>query len=187
MPGQVGREARRLGARELGRVGVLLLREHRRARGEGVVELDEAVLVARPLHDLGAEAREVHAELRREVQVVDQGVAAADRVEAVGAGTREAELGRRGLAVDREAHAREGARAERAVGRGRDRVPEAGAVAVEHPDVGEQVVRQAHRLRALAVRVAGQQRVEVGLGLGQQCLGQIARSSVICSVERSRR
>ncbi len=35
------------------------------------------------------------------------------------------------------------------------------------------MVRQADRLRALAVRVARQQRVDVGLCLGQQCLSQI--------------
>ena len=53
-PGEVRRQARRLRAGQLGGVRVLLLGQHRRARGEGVVELDEAVLVAGPEDDLGA-------------------------------------------------------------------------------------------------------------------------------------
>ena len=58
------------------------------------------------------------------------------------------------------------------VERGVDRVAQADPVAVEHPHVGEQVVRQAHGLRPLAVGVAGQDRVEVGLGLGEQRLAE---------------
>ena len=52
--------------------------------------------------------------------------------------------------------------AERALLAGRrTRGPGGPAVAREHPDVGQQVVGQAHGLRALQVGVAGQQRVEV--------------------------
>ena len=83
-------------------------------------------------------------------------------------------LGHRGP-VHGEAHPGQRPRAQRALGRGVDDVPQAGAVAAEHPDVCQQVVGQAHRLGALPVRVAGQERVDVGLGLAQQRLGQAAQ------------
>ena len=69
-------------------------------------------------------------------------------------------------AVGVEVHARQRARAERQdVGLRRRRSAKPRAVALEHPDVREQVVRQVDRLAALQVRVAGQRPVEVLLGL----------------------
>src|SRR3712207_8306964 len=50
---------RSLGAQQLGGVGVLLLRHDRRAARPGVRQLDEAELLRRPHHELGAEPREV--------------------------------------------------------------------------------------------------------------------------------
>jgi hypothetical protein len=176
---QVGGQARRLGACQLCRVGVLLLGEHRRARRERVVQLHEAVLVAGPQDDLGAEPRQVHAELSGEVQVVDQRVAAGDRVEAVGAGALEPEVGGHGRPVHGKADPRQRPRAERALAGRREHVTKAGAVAAEHPDVGQEVVGQAHRLGALAVRVPGQERVDVDLRLAQQRLGEPAQQPAL--------
>ena len=61
---EVADEAARLAARELGDVGVLLLRHDRRARRVAVVERDEAELAGVPEDDLLGEAREVDADLR---------------------------------------------------------------------------------------------------------------------------
>ena len=63
-----------------------------------------------------------------------------------------------------EVHAGQRAGAERQVVRGRHAEVEALEVAAELPEVGEQVVREVDRLRALEVRVAGQRPVEVALG-----------------------
>ena len=118
----------------------------------------------------------MHAELGGEVQVVGERVAAADGVEAVRARAGgEAELLGGHVPVDREADAGERPRAERRGQGGRDRVAQPRPVAVEHPHVREQVVRQPNRLGPLAVRVTGQDRVDVGLGLGEQRLAERAQ------------
>ena len=75
------------------------------------------------------------------------------------------------LAVGVEVDARECPGAERQrPGSGRDRA-EPFAVAHEHPDVGQQVMAEIHRLRALQVGVARHRPVEVPLGLPNECFG----------------
>src|SRR3546814_14414386 len=59
---EVADDATGLPPGQLGDVGVLLLGHHRAARGVAVVEAGEAELVARPAHDLLADARQVDAE-----------------------------------------------------------------------------------------------------------------------------
>ena len=58
--GEVADQPPGLAPRQLGDVGVLLLRQHRRAGAVRVGEAQEAELLARPQHDLLAEARQVH-------------------------------------------------------------------------------------------------------------------------------
>ena len=89
-------------------------------------------------------------------------------------------------AVGVEVDARERARAERqppglALGE-----REARAVAREHPEVGEQVMAQIHRLRALQVRVARHRPVEVLLGALEQHRPSAPRSRPARRRARSR-
>ena len=80
---EVADEAAGLAPGQLGDVGVLLLRQHRGAGGEGVVEAGEAELLARPQHPLLAQARQVHAEQAEVEQRLGDEVAVADGVEGV--------------------------------------------------------------------------------------------------------
>ena len=109
----MGDDARRLRAQQLGGVGVLLLRHDRRARRPRVGDLAEAELVARPQHELGAEAREVGRADRRGAQVVEHEVAVGDGVDRVRRDALEAELRGEQPAVGGEVHARQRAGAER--------------------------------------------------------------------------
>ena len=129
---QAGQPADRgagLAARELGDVGVELLRHHRRA-GRGVLgQVREAELGRRPEHDLLADPRQMAEEDRARVQVVEREVSVGDAVDRVAHRVR----GRR----DREGRAGERARAERAEDRLRAGEAEPRPVAVEHLRPGE--------------------------------------------------
>ena len=153
-PGEVADQPARLAARELGDVGVLLLRQHRRAGRVRVGEPDEPELLGRPQHDLLADAREVHLRQRRDEQRLGDEVAVGDRVERVLERRREAELGRDERGIERQARAGERARAERRHVGALEAVAPAVDIARQRPEVREQVVREQHRLRALQVGVA---------------------------------
>ena len=162
--GEVPDQARGLRAQELGGVGVLLLGHDRGARAPRVGQLAEAELAARPQHELGAEAREVGGAGGGSGQVVEHEVAPGDGVDRVGRHVLEAELAREHAPVGVEVDAGERAGAERqrpgrALGEG-----EARAVALEHPEVREQMVAEVDGLGALQVRVAGHRPVGVLAG-----------------------
>ena len=141
-----------LAARELGDVGVQLLRHHRRAGRRVLGQAGEAELGRRPEHELLADPREVGEEHRAGVEVVEREVAVGDGVDRV-----PHRVGRR---RQRQRRAGERARPER-----RRRRPGAAAkrrrvaVALEHLGPGEQVVAERHRDRALQVRVPGHRRL----------------------------
>ena len=182
---------RRLGAQQLGGVGVLLLRHDRRARRPGVGDLAEPELLARPQHELGPEAREVGRAGGRRAEVVEHEVAVGDGVDRVRRDGGEAELGGQQPAVGVEVHARQRARAERQLLRRLAHEREAPRVAAEHPEVGEQVVGEVDGLGALEVRVAGHRPVEVALGEREQRRAQRvqprrARASAWARVNRTR-
>ena len=136
----------------------------RRPRGEGLVELAEAELAARPDHDLRAEPREVHRAGRGGGEVVEDEVAVGGAVDRVVADVLEAEVVGDRAAVDLPVDPGEGAGAERHHRGAVERELEAQDVAAEHPEVGEQVVAEVDRLGALQVRVAGHRPVAVALG-----------------------
>ncbi len=75
----------------------------------------------------------------------------------------EAQLAGDGLAVDGVGDAGQGAGAQRQLIGARAAVAEAAGVAVQHLEVGQQVVREEHRLRPLEVGVAGHDHLAVGL------------------------
>ena len=155
---QVAVHAAGLTADELGEVGVLLLRHDGGARRVGIGERDEAELRARPQDDLLGQAREVHGAYRAGVLQVEQEVAVGHRVERVGDDTREPELEGGHATVERIARAGQGRGAQR-TGIGRvEGVLLAIEIALEHPRIGEQMMRQQHRLRMLQMRVAGKDR-----------------------------
>ena len=173
--GEHGREAAdrdaRAPAQVLGHLRILLLRHHRGAERDRVVELRERELLRREHDHLLGQAREVHEPERAGVEQVADEVAVGDGVERVVERAREAEL-RRPSTAGSSGRLEPGqrARAERAlVGRGVGRAQPLG-VALEHPGVRGQVVAEQDRLRALQVRVAGQHEALVGAGAGDQRL-----------------
>ena len=175
--GQPPDRGARLAAGELGHVRVQLLRHHRRACRGALGQLREAELAGRPEHELLADAREVRVEDGDGVEVVEREVAVGDGVDRV------AHLA--GRARQAERRARERAGAERALDRRGGRGGEARAVAVEHLHPGQQVVAERHGLAALQMRVAGQQRV--GLGLGERQHDERERVDLLAAPRRTRR
>ncbi len=168
---EVADDAAALAARQLGDVGVALLRHDRRARAVAVGEVDEAEVLAHPEHDLLGQPRDMHhadagagAEFEREVAV-------AHRVQAVLANGVETEPARHAFAVQRVAGAGQRSGAQRQVVGAPAHVGQAFGVAREHLHVGQQVVGKTHRLRHLHVRVAGHHGVGVAGGqLDQRAL-----------------
>ena len=152
-PLRVGEQPRALSPREFEQVGVALLRQQAAAGAEAVGRLEPAEARRTRQHEILGEPRQVQAEHRRRVQVLERKVAIAHRVEAVGREAREAEPCRERVAVVLKRRARDGARTQRqAVGR-LARRGEALLVAFERGDVREPEVREQHRLRRLQVRV----------------------------------
>ena len=147
-----------LAARELGDVGVLLLRHDARAGRVAVVEGHEAELAGVPEDDLLGEAREVDADHRRDEGELGHDIARRRAVERVLGGPGEAELARDELRVESERRA-----GERSAAVGRDRrarrpVAQPLEVAHERPRVRLQVVGEQDRLRVLQVRAPGHDR-----------------------------
>ncbi len=121
----------------------------------------------------------MHAQLSGERQVVHQRVTTAHGVHAVGGDSCKAQLGRGGVAVDGEPAAGKCATAQGALPRRIEGEPQAAVVAVEHPGIGQQVVGQAHRLRALQVGVAGHEGVHVLAGAVHQRAHQVGQGLLL--------
>ncbi len=107
---------------------------------------------------------------RRSAQVVEDEVTVGDTVDRVRGHVGEAEFGRDCAPVGVEVGARERAGAQwHDVGGPLNRC-EPLTVPQRHPEPGQKVVAQVHRLRALEVRVARQRPVDVPLGGVEQRL-----------------
>ena len=115
-----------LGAHQLGRIGVALLRHDRGAGGELVGEAHEAELRRHPQHDLLGEAREVHGRDRRRGQRLQHEVAVGDGVERVGRRPVEAERLGGHVPVDGKRGAGQRGGAQRALVEPRAGIGEAG-------------------------------------------------------------
>jgi hypothetical protein len=169
-----------LAAHELGHVRVFLLRHHRGAGGERVAHLHEAELLGAPQYELFCDARHVDRAVGERRDCLDQEVAVGHGVERVAGDAAEAELGGGHLSIERKRRAGERARSERRDVQAPRRIFEPRAIALEHLAVREQVVGEAHGLRALQVCVARQEHVHRALGAAhehaQKLVDQAARA-----------
>ena len=100
----------------------------------------------------------------RRVEVIQDEVTVGDRVDRVRRHAVESERLGDHPAVGVEVHAGQRARPQREVRGLIRREAKARAIAIEHPHVRQQVVREVDRLRALQVRVARQRPVGVAIG-----------------------
>ncbi len=98
------------------------------------------------------------------VEKVQREVAVGDGVDRVRGHAVEPQLGGDHAAVGVEVDSGQGACAERQLRRRLEHGLESTDVTRDHPEVGQQMVRQVHRLRALQMRVSGQRPVEMRLG-----------------------
>ncbi len=155
-PGEVADDTTGAAARQLGDVRVLLLRQHRRPGGVGVIEPGEAQLVARPQHPLLPHPRQVDGDESQIEQRLGDEVPVGDGVEAVLEDGCKPEIGCGRRRVEREGRAGKGAGAEGRHVQALDRHQEAVHITRQCPPVGQQVVGQQHGLGPLEVRVAGQ-------------------------------
>ena len=101
-------------------------------------------------------------------QDLDHEIAIADGIQRVGAGPVEAQLGGRRLAVERVAGAGQGARPERRHVEPAAGVGQPAAVALEHLDVGQQVVPEQDRLGRLDMGGPGQDGLALAFGQPDQ-------------------
>ena len=99
-----------LSPQQLGHVGVLLLREHGAAGGEGVVEMDETELLGRPQRQLLAQPGEVDAQEGQVEERLGHEVPVADGVQGVLEPAGEAQVGSHRVGIEVERGAGQGAR-----------------------------------------------------------------------------
>ncbi len=160
-----------LAARQLQRVGVLLLRHDAAAGAVGVGQADEAELGAAEEDELLGQPAQVDAQQGGGEEELGGEVAVADGVEAVGRHVAKAEASRQRRPVEREGRPGQRRRAQRQHGRRPSRRGEACSVAGQRPEVAQRPVAPGDRLGVLQVGVAGQGQVEGGGGaVGQGAL-----------------
>ena len=170
---------------QLGRIRIALLRHDRTAGGEGVRQPDEPPRRRAPDHDLLGEARQMHRRDRRGAQELQREVAVRHGIERIGGRPVETQRLRRHRAVDRERGAGQRRAAQRAFVQPAAAIGEPAAVAVQHLDIGQQMMAERHRLRGLQMGEAGHR---IG-GMRRGAIGQRAHhvGDLRASARRSRR
>jgi hypothetical protein len=154
-----------LGAHQLGRVGVALLRHDRGAGGEAVREAHEPELGRHPKHDLFGETGQVNGGDRRGRQRLKREVAVGNGIERVGHGTIESQRLSRHMPIDGKRGAGQRRGPERALVEPGTRIGKAAAIPAQHFHIGEQMVTEGHGLRRLQMRKP--RHGQLGVGLGQ--------------------
>ena len=155
----------RLAADQLERIGVLLLRHQAGAAGHAIAQLQPAEFLAGIEDPVFRQAAEVDHRDRGGVEEVQREIAVGGNVHAVAGDGGETQVARHGFAVERETAAGQRAGAERQhVGAGAG-LAEALPIAREHFEIGQQVVRPQHGLRAAQMGIAGNHGIRRGFGL----------------------
>ena len=99
---------------------------------------------------------------RRRRKKINREVAIGHRVDAVLGDAAKAQLARDHAPIDRQGRAGQRARPERHHGGALERLLEPLAIAPEHLDIGQHVMGERYRLRALQMRIAGHHGLDVG-------------------------
>ena len=153
---------------QLEHVGILLLRHQRGTGGVGVGQLGETELRGGPEHDLLGQPGEMDHEQRAGRDQLHGEVAVGDGIQAVGAERREVERAPGAGAVDGQRGAGQRPAAERQHVAAAVAVAQPFGVALEHLDVGQQVVGERDDLGPLGVGVAGERGGPVLAGTSEQ-------------------
>ena len=153
---------------QLGHVGVLLLGHHGGAGGVGVVQLHILELPGAPQDDFLGEAAQVHHEDGAGGQELNGEVTIGDGVQGVVSGLGEAQQLCGAVPVDGIGGGGQSTGTQGGLVHALQAVLQTGHVTLEHVGVGHQVVGQSGGLGTLQVGVAGQQGVDVLLGLVHQ-------------------
>ena len=157
-----------LGAQQLCRVGVLLLRHDAAARGPAIRQAHEAELGRGPDHQLFRKARQVHGADAAGGKEFQREVAVADAVQRIGRGPVEAQRPGRHVAVDGEGGACQRRSTQGAFVHPRAGIHEAAPVARQHFHIGHHVMPPCHGLRRLQMGEARHDPIRPGLGLGKE-------------------
>ncbi len=152
--------------------GFFFCGNERRAGGVGVGDLDEIKFRARPENHVLREPRKMHGEQRAGGAEFDGEIAVAHGVHGIlrelnfAIHVHEIEKFRDKHAVKRQRRTGDCAAAERADVHARVAIPKPFAIAFEHLDIREQMVREINGLRALQMRIAGDD--DVGIFLAER-------------------
>ena len=154
--------------KQLGRIGVFLLRHDRTARRPLVTQPHKAELRRRPDHQFLGKAAEMHGANAAGRQKLQREIAVTDRIKAVRRRPVKAQRLRRGMAINRERRPRQRRRPQGALIHPLARILKPAAVAREHLDIGQHVMPPCHRLGGLQMGKARHHPVRPRLGLRQE-------------------
>ena len=156
---QIADHATGLAARQLGHIGILLLRHQRGAGGVGVGDTDKVELAAGPQDQVFRQARQVYGQQRGDTAKLHDEIPVADRVHRV---LRQARLPARinepeqlchQLALERQRRAGQRAAAQRTHIEPGQGFIQPLVVALQHLDISQQMMRQVNRLGTLQMGV----------------------------------